>query len=275
MKSTQTFTKENALILPNGTMTACNTQTGGRGRGNNKWVSPKGCLLYSFITELKDSKVTYLPTMQYIISIAIVDTILNLTNNKIKLQLKWPNDIYYNNLKIGGVLCESVYDFKNEKYIITSGVGLNVNNKQPTICINDIIQNTFNHDKNDQEEKNENDNNKDQMVLSREEVLSEFVNTFEPIYEDLVENGFVTQKEKYLKYWMHSGQKILVDQDAKGIKTKNGDNKKDKIEMFIIGVTDLGQLLGQNKNGETFELHPDGNSFDFLQGLVCRKTNML
>lgn len=264
MESTQTFTKENALNLPNGTMTACNTQNGGRGRGNNKWESPKGCLLYSFITDLKDSKVRYLATMQYIISIAIVDTILNLTNNQIQLQLKWPNDIYYNNLKIGGVLCESIYDMKNRKYIITSGIGLNVNNKKPTICINDIIKQKMND-----EQKTENDD--DKLILSREEILSEFVNVFEPIYEDLVENGFKTQKEKYLKYWMHSGQKIIVDQDA----INQNAQKTNKVEMFIMGVTDNGQLLGQDKNGQTFELHPDGNSFDFLQGLICRKVNTL
>ncbi|MCP4141877.1 MAG: hypothetical protein GY755_16645, partial [Chloroflexi bacterium] len=55
----------------------------------------------------------------------------------------------------------------------------------------------------------------------------------------------------------------------------NNDELKEKMEMFIIGVSDNGQLLGKDKNGKLFELHPDGNSFDFLQGLICRKANVL
>ena len=153
-----------------------------------------------------------------------------------------------------------MYDANSKKYLITSGVGLNVSNKEPTICINDIIQNAADND----EKMNDNKSALNGLILSREEILSRFVNIFESIFEELVQNGFGNLKEKYLKYWMHSGQKVIVNQD---------DEKLGQMEMFIIGVSDSGQLLGQNAKGDQFELHPDGNSFDFLQGLICRKAN--
>ena len=267
-----------------GTVTVANTQTSARGRAKNKWVSPDGCLVYSFLTDLSHKKIKCLISMQYVISIAIVDAVLELTRNRVQLQLKWPNDVYYDNLKIGGVLCESRYDAERKKYIITSGIGLNVDNEEPTICINDIVRKMkendaengmgVDRDDGDGDDEKESENEENELrILCREEILCCFLNHFERIYEGLREHGFGAVKGRYLKYWMHSGQRVIVDQDAQGMKKQTGSSTADKIEMFIVGVSDDGQLLGQNAKGETFELHPDGNSFDFLHGLVCRKSN--
>ena len=216
-----------------------------------------------------------LATMQYAISIAVVDAVLDLTRNRVQLQLKWPNDLYHGNLKIGGVLCESRYDAESKRYVITSGIGLNVDNKEPTDCINAIIRRMMDNAVGDGDGADDDGDGDEKEVdqlalLSREEILCCFANHFERIYEGLQQHGFAALKEKYLRYWMHSGQKVSVDQDAQGMGGQKGPCS-DKIEMFIVGVSDDGQLMGQNAKGDSFELHPDGNSFDFLQGLICRK----
>lgn len=288
IESTQNFIKSNSQVFDNGSVLTCNTQTKGRGRGKNTWTSPRGCLLFTYLCHLSPRKGKLLPSFQYIVSIAIVETILKLTQNEIKLSLKWPNDIYFmqknkdnnndNNipLKIGGILCESIYSVKLCVYTIIVGIGLNVNNKEPTICINTIIdefnnnnsnkilKNEENKDNKSENKEEKNDNETQLSHVTREEILATFCNIFEPMYDEFVKNGFHLFKERYLKYWLHSGQKIQVKQE----------NGKD-LQVTIIGLTNEGMLLGQDKYGQTYELHPDGNSFDFMKGLICRKRNTI
>lgn len=251
LSSTQTFMKSNAENLPSGTLCACNTQTCGRGRGGNVWESPKGCLMFSFTADLPSSKARVLPAMQYLISVAMVQTILQLTENRLQLQLKWPNDIYFSSdQKIGGVLCESLYLQASNKYRVIAGIGLNVDNEQPTTCISKIVRDL---------KCNENG-------INREDVLSTFCNTFECMFDDFCHLGFTDlHRKQYLQYWMHSGQKVTVVES---------DSVMSK-EVTITGINKYGLLLAENAIGEAFELNPNGNSFDFMKGLICRKIQNL
>ncbi|KAL3687581.1 hypothetical protein R1sor_013890 [Riccia sorocarpa] len=43
------------------------------------------------------------------------------------------------------------------------------------------------------------------------------------------------------------------------------------VPVTIRGLTPSGYLLATDEQGEQYELHPDGNSFDFLKGLVRAK----
>ena len=54
------------------------------------------------------------------------------------MRIKWPNDIYSNGMKLGGVLCHSTY--RQQDFHVVIGVGLNLDNSHPTTCINDLIQ---------------------------------------------------------------------------------------------------------------------------------------
>ena len=54
------------------------------------------------------------------------------------LNLKWPNDIYYKDKKLGGILCENIYS--NNKQVVIIGIGINVNsiNNSEKISDNNI-----------------------------------------------------------------------------------------------------------------------------------------
>lgn len=39
----------------------------------------------------------------------------------------------------------------------------------------------------------------------------------------------------------------------------------------IVGIDDYGFLKVRGEKGEVFSVHPDGNSFDMLQGLIAPK----
>lgn len=55
----------------------------------------------------------------------------------VDVQIKWPNDIYSGGLKIGGALIHT--SWKGDRFNVLTGIGLNVSNKEPTTCLNDII----------------------------------------------------------------------------------------------------------------------------------------
>ena len=80
-------------------------QTAGKGRYNNTWISiPNKSITCSFLIDqiFNDNQFNF---HSLIIPIAIINGIKK--NTDINLELKWPNDIMYNNKKLGGILIES------------------------------------------------------------------------------------------------------------------------------------------------------------------------
>jgi biotin--protein ligase len=43
------------------------------------------------------------------------------------------------------------------------------------------------------------------------------------------------------------------------------------ISVTVTGLTDAGFLFAVDRQGNTFELHPDGNSLDILTGMIGKK----
>lgn len=55
----------------------------------------------------------------------------------IDVKIKWPNDLYLNGLKVGGILCTSTY--RSKKFNVSAGngifLGLNMNVLLPTTLL--------------------------------------------------------------------------------------------------------------------------------------------
>jgi BirA family biotin operon repressor/biotin-[acetyl-CoA-carboxylase] ligase len=100
-------------------------QTAGRGRGNKIWWSGKGALLMSLGFELAacSLKRTTLPLFSLAVGVTVLKIIRNYLPEKNTISLHWPNDIYVDDKKIGGILIES----PTPQYLVL-GVGINVNN---------------------------------------------------------------------------------------------------------------------------------------------------
>jgi len=91
------------------TTIAARKQTAGRGRGDNRWWSPDGCLMF---TSLLDSggyarHVAQLPQAALVVGIALAE-LLSQYIDSIDVQLKWPNDVYVRGRKIAGILVEGI-----------------------------------------------------------------------------------------------------------------------------------------------------------------------
>lgn len=122
VSSTQDLAKEYVRreMLLNSVFVA-ETQTEGRGRHGRIWHSSKGGLYMTVILKL-EGKICLLPILA---GVAVTEAIKNITG--IETWLKWPNDIYVHNRKVGGILAESSWR-NNDLSFILLGIGVNVNN---------------------------------------------------------------------------------------------------------------------------------------------------
>ena len=122
--------------LPEGSMVMTNFQTSGRGQVGNTWHSERNknllfsLLLYPHCVKAKNQFI-----ISRIVSLAITKVLQQQTDN---ITIKWPNDIYWNNMKIAGILIENSLAGQQIDYSII-GAGINVNEDEfPTNLPNPI-----------------------------------------------------------------------------------------------------------------------------------------
>ncbi len=106
-----------------------NYQTAGRGQRGNTWESSPNCnLLFSFV--LYPSFL--LPRQQFrisqVVALSIKEVLSRYTDH---IRIKWPNDIYWKDKKIGGILIENDLAGHSISRSI-AGIGLNINQKEFT-----------------------------------------------------------------------------------------------------------------------------------------------
>ena len=82
--------------------------------------------------------------------------------------------------------------------------------------------------------------------------------------------GFGPFREAYYRAWVHTGQVVRVQDEGKGGGGGGGGSGGGLREVRIVGLADNGYLSAVGDDG-MFELSPDGNSLDFLQGLIAKK----
>ena len=103
-------------------------QTGGRGRGANRWWSELGALTFSLLidTSAVPLPTRLLPQASLTLGLAVceaIDTFWGARDHAVRL--KWPNDVYIGDRKVCGILIESP---PGQPGKIIVGVGINVNN---------------------------------------------------------------------------------------------------------------------------------------------------
>lgn len=102
-------------------------QTAGRGQAGNSWESEKGKnLLFSTLLRYPDVDAADQWRLSMLVAVAVREAIaLSLS----PITIKWPNDIYYGDKKLVGILIENTLSGRHIAYTI-AGVGVNVNQTQ-------------------------------------------------------------------------------------------------------------------------------------------------
>jgi BirA family biotin operon repressor/biotin-[acetyl-CoA-carboxylase] ligase len=143
-----------------GDVIATEFQTAGRGRLDRKFIAPaSSALTFSFYIQPKRDKAdwSFLPLLT---GLASVFSLIKL-NPGFSPSLKWPNDIYIEDKKVGGVLAQ----LSGDGVII--GVGINVGMSQtelPVEIATSLALNNF-------------------PELNRNLILASFLNQFEELFE--------------------------------------------------------------------------------------------
>ncbi|MDY6469892.1 MAG: biotin--[acetyl-CoA-carboxylase] ligase, partial [Succinivibrio dextrinosolvens] len=119
--STNTFMIKNASMLASGDVVIAEIQSDGRGSRGGKWHSGLGKQLTLSVCYIFDS-FDKLQGLSVGIGVATAISIERFGFENVLL--KWPNDVYLDTLKVGGILIETV-PYKNKVKAII-GVGLNV-----------------------------------------------------------------------------------------------------------------------------------------------------
>ncbi len=117
-------------------------QSQGFGRGLNQWHSSFGGLWFTFDmveTRMLESFALYVGACVHKVLLQHFPVLEG------KLLIKWPNDIYYGDRKLAGILTR--YSTSESRYVI--GIGLNTNNRleeqsleQTAAILGDILQDT-------------------------------------------------------------------------------------------------------------------------------------
>ena len=121
LDSTNSFVKRNVSNLEHGTIIVAKSQSEGRGRRDNKWMSKEGNLYFSFVLK---NDIERQCIFRYIVevSLGIINTLKELN---IDALIKYPNDCLVDGKKVSGILLESSGSFKLD--YIAIGIGINVN----------------------------------------------------------------------------------------------------------------------------------------------------
>src|SRR6056297_276210 len=135
--------KNNDINLP--VCIQSDIQTKGKGRHDRKWDSQKGGLYFSIGKKIKKSEEVLLSPLK---TAVILHKFLSKQFNLKHLSIKWPNDIYFENFKLAGILPNGILGEKNNHVVI--GIGLNVNNEiniEKSISLKNILHKNINIDK--------------------------------------------------------------------------------------------------------------------------------
>ena len=103
-----------------------NYQTAGRGMDKNRWESEAGMnLLFSIALNVNFLEAENQFKISQAVSVAIAETLSQFVDNK-QLFIKWPNDIYFGDKKLAGMLIQNTIEGRMMGVSII-GIGLNVN----------------------------------------------------------------------------------------------------------------------------------------------------
>lgn len=111
-----------------GTVVITDNQMAGRGQQGSSWEAEPGMnLTFSLILTPKSLELANHFMLNIIVSLGITDYLYR--HDIVGVSIKWPNDIYHLNGKLGGILIQNTLKGQIIQYSVV-GIGLNINQKE-------------------------------------------------------------------------------------------------------------------------------------------------
>ncbi len=126
--STNTYLSRLAATLPGGTVIYTPSQTAGRGQKGNSWESEDGKnLTFSMLIKRPPVKARDQFYLSEAAAIAVVEALTAEAGDG--FAVKWPNDVYWQDKKVCGMLLENSLDGSGIAHCVV-GIGINVNQER-------------------------------------------------------------------------------------------------------------------------------------------------
>lgn len=237
VKSTNDTAKD---IIENGelrddktTVVIARGQTAGKGRLGRKFYSSAGNGVYMSVIFKPRFDIRHIGLLTTAASVAVARAIKS--ESDLEPEIKWVNDIYINNRKVGGILVEALSNHKNGaiRYIIL-GIGINTGNIAFPDELNHTATSLY----------HENSNLKFKSVkLLNEALVKTILGELLPMLEDLNADNFL---DYYRQHSMLTGKPVTV--------YKNGYPNEEEpdpggIPAIAKDITDEGGLVVEYENG--------------------------
>ncbi|EPQ25994.1 uncharacterized protein PFL1_06449 [Pseudozyma flocculosa PF-1] len=280
--STQTMLDKNFRFLsafPVGTTFFATQQMSGRGRGSNRWISPRGCLQFSSVFKVPLEMAAKTVFLQYLSAMAIVEGIRialgpTAAGREVasKIRIKWPNDVYAEvpiegddgegegegaaaaaapartatfdhkgkrYAKMAGILVNSQFSGGKE-FVLISGCGINCLNSRPTTSLLELVQ---------LHNRSRPGTDADRLEeVSQEKLGAAILRVFESMWKTFLGSGgdFGPFVERYRRMWLHSDQEVVLGADAlggDGEAVKLGSAVDEGSKVRIVGISSDHGLL--------------------------------
>lgn len=184
-------------------------QFAGKGTRGRKWEAQQGALLFSVIFPWKNVTLDA-SLVPLAVGMSICDVLRAL---RCSVSLKWPNDIWFQHGKSGGILCEISKDVSNNKVVIV-GIGINKNNSDfkttngwPVTGLGDYLN------------------------IESDAIINPFIDSLSELLK--------SKNDKIVKKWP------LYDHFLGCKLSFKAEDNKESIAGVDLGINELGQLILQ------------------------------
>ncbi len=200
-------------------------QNEGKGRMGRNWVSSEGNLFVSVLLQ-PQKPLSELAQLSFVASVAALEAIAPLLDDKDALKTKWPNDLLLSGRKLGGILLESFRTETSDQPWVIVGVGINIDSypprtEFPATCLKDAGV----------------------ELVSAKIILSRFIHHFIERYDQWCSKGFAPIRKEWLEHSWNLKKRIIA---------RLPDNEMDGI---FEGIDASGSLLLTLDGGKKQTIH--------------------
>jgi BirA family biotin operon repressor/biotin-[acetyl-CoA-carboxylase] ligase len=205
-----------------GTVVIAESQNAGRGRMGRSWHSPPAVNLYSTTILRPTMPLAEVPRLSLVAGVAAAEALETVAPGLVAL--KWPNDVWLNGRKAGGIIAEAVTDAHQGLACVLLGIGLNVN-----LALADIPP--------ELRERATSVRIATGRRCDRIALAAALFNRLESRYRQAQANGFAAVSPAWERYSALTGRRVAI--------VENGT----RTEGTVVGIDSDGTLLLETGQG--------------------------
>ena len=207
---------------PSGRVRVADCQTAGRGSRGRHWLSaPQDSLTFSVLWRFSGG-IERLPGLSLAVGVAVVHALE--ACGVFGMGLKWPNDLLYEDRKLGGVLVELVSEKESTQAVV--GIGLNLHLPEsvgdgngfalPATALDAVLS----------------------PLPERHVLLAQLLIELAHVFDRFAAGGFAVLRDQWLARHVWQDRRVCLVADGRPLK-----------EGVCCGVDGYGALLVQTENG--------------------------